>query len=855
MKNSTLSLAILLALGAASARAQPTQTPGLAAPEPEPSPTELSEVVVEQAFVPEEGGQFDATRLRRESAQLLDVLSSEQISRSGDSDAAVALRRVTGLSLVDDRFIYVRGLGERYSSTLLNGARIPSPDPTRRVVPMDLFPTGLLSGIEVHKSYSPALPGEFGGGTVDLRTRGIPTARLFKVDLGLGYADGTTGRDGWRSASGERDWLGRDDGLRAPPAGVMQRPLPPRGSAELAALGREVMARPFGLSRRALGPDANASLSFGDVRGDEDLRGGFIAAARWSQGWDLREEDRAEYARLGNGSLVASEEYRRERTERSVESSLFLSGGFDIGPSHHLDATLLRLAQSLQQDRIDTGLRAMGTEERSTRSEWVENTLTSRQFGGEHRFEDAGDAQLTWQVTDSDATRDMPFARSYLYALDAAGEYAYTSSFPAQMRWEQMRDDAREARVDVSLPFALGEAVELTMAAGGSRLRRERDSEIWRLSVRHLAPLPDGHLPIDEILSPENIDAGRIELMSASQPTDFYQARQRLDAAYLRADVRAGRLRADLGLRRENNDQRVVTQDPFLPGAVPTTAHLEGGDFLPSATLTWGWSEHSRLRASWNRTLARPEFRELSRAPYTDPLLDVTVIGNPALRQTGITSQDLRWEHYFSGSDGFSVALFRKRFEAPIELVRTPASSELLELRNAETAFVRGIELEIGSNLGYFADAGWMPEALREAIPWYDLAASLNHTRIQSEVDLGASAGIQTSSERPLQGQSPYLTNLALTWYDPDAVHEATVLYNVAGKRISKVGLQGLPDEYEEPFHQLDFSYSGRIAEGWKLRLRLRNLLDPEVQYTQGAQTSRSYRKGREIAVNLEWSH
>ena len=168
---------------------------------------------------------------------------------------------------------------------------------------------------------------------------------------------------------------------------------------------------------------------------------------------------------------------------------------------------------------------------------------------------------------------------------------------------------------------------------------------------------------------------------------------------------------------------------------------------------------------------------------------------------------------------------------------------------------MRGIELEIGSNLGYFADAGWMPEALREAIPWYDLAASLNHTRIQSEVDLGASAGIQTSSERPLQGQSPYLTNLALTWYDPDAVHEATVLYNVAGKRISKVGLQGLPDEYEEPFHQLDFSYSGRIAEGWKLRLRLRNLLDPAVEYTQGGEISRRYRKGREVAVNLEWNY
>ncbi len=852
MKSSTLSLAVLVALSSLTARGQ---EPDPAVPAPDPAVTELSEVVVEQTHVVEEGGQFDAVQLRRESAQLLDVLSSEQMSRSGDSDAAVALRRVTGLSLVDDRFIYVRGLGERYSATLLNGAQIPSPDPTRRVVPMDLFPTGLLSGIEVNKSYNPALPGEFGGGTVDLRTRGIPAARLFKIDLGLGFADGTTGQDGWRSASGGRDWLGRDDGLRAPPAGVLQRPLPARGSEALAALGSEVMAKPFEVSRRSIGPDGNAALSFGDVYGDDDLRMGFIGAARWSQSWDLREEKRAEYARLRDGSLVASEDYRRERTEQGVESSLFLSGGVGIGENHRFDATVMRLAQSLQQDRIDTGLRALGTEERSTRSEWVENVLTSRQLGGEHRFERAGDAQVRWQVTDSDATRDLPFARSYLYTRSAAGDYLYTSSFPAQMRWEMMRDDAREARLDVSLPLTFGSSGELALSAGGSRLRRNRDSEIWRISVRHLAALPTGSTGIDEILSPGSIDAGRLELLSASQPTDFYQANQSLDAAYVRADLRLGAFRADLGVRRENNDQRVVTQDPFLPGAVPTTAHLEGSDTLPSATFTWAYSENAQLRASWNRSLSRPEFRELSRAPYTDPLLDVTVVGNPGLEQTVITSQDLRWEYYFTGTDSLSVALFRKAFEAPIELVRTPASSELLELRNADTAYVRGIELEIGSNLGYFADAGWVPEAVRNGLPWYDLAVSLNHARIESEVDLGASVGIQTSATRPLQGQSPYLTNLALTWFDPDAVHEATLLYNVGGKRISKVGLQGLPDEYEQPFGQLDFSYSRHISERWKLRLRLRNLLDPAVEYTQGDALSRYYRKGREVAVNLEWSY
>lgn len=855
MKSAPLAIAILVALTLCPASTAFAQTPPESEPPPDDPATTLSEISVEETYVPEQGGQFDAMQVRRESAQLLDVLSYEQIARAGDSDAAVALRRVTGLSLVDGKFIYVRGLGERYSSVLLNGAQIPSPDPTRRVVPMDLFPTGLLSGIDVNKSYNPMLPGEFGGGTVNLRTRGLPTGPLFKVDLGMGYVDGTTGKDGWRSASGDRDWLGRDDGMRAPPAGVLQRPLPARGSEALAALGREVTSKEFGVSRKQMGPDSSASLSIGNAFGNEDVRIGFIGAARWSQGWDLREEERAEYSIQGDGSLNRNQDYLRERAERSVDSSLFFSTGLELGEDHRIDASVMRLAQTLQQDRVDTGLRTLGTEERATTSEWTENVLTTRQFGGEHLFAGAGDLSGYWQYTDSRATRDLPFARSSKYTRNVAGDYIYTPSFPAQMRWEMMHDDVEEARLGLSFPMSFGEASGLTLSAGGSRLRRDRDSEIWRISVRHLDRLPSVPTPIDEILSPDEIDARRLELLSASQPTDFYQAEQSLDAWYLRADLTLGAFRADLGVRREDNDQRVVTQDPFLPGAIPVIAHLQGADTLPSGTLTWAYSDNAQVRLSYNQTLTRPEFRELSRAPYTDPLLDITVLGNPNLRPTEIKSYDLRWEYYFVGSDSLSIGVFRKQFDDPIELVRTPASADLLELRNADSAFVRGIEFEIGSNLGYFADAGWMPEAIRNGLPWYDLAVSLNHTRIDSEVDLGASAGIQTSSQRALQGQSPYLTNLALTWFDPDAVHEATLLYNVAGKRISKVGLQGVPDEYEQPFDQLDFTWSRSFADNWKLRLRLRNLLDPKVEYTQGSEVSRRYRKGREVAVNLEWSY
>jgi len=867
MKLSPIAKAILLALPlafATNAFAQEEPLPPEPLPQeeeplpPEPLPpgedaTELEGVQVEGTFQAEEGGQFEALEVRRESAQVLDVLSLEQISRAGDSDAAAALKRVTGLTLVDDKFIYVRGLGERYSSVTLNGAQIPSPDPTRKVIPLDLFPVEILSGVEVSKSYHPGLPGEFGGGALRLSTRGLPSEFLLRASATLGYSDGTTGEKGWRSQGGDRDWLGRDDGFRAGSSDLFVRPLPARNTPELAALGREVMGKGFALDKKSFEPDGAAAFSLGQVFSRDEVSFGFIGSARYSHSWDWREEQRYEYAILGSGELVPREDYTRERTERNVDSSLFFSAGLNIGENHKIDATVLRLAQTLGIDRVDQGLRINGVDERNTVIEWTENVLTTRQIDGEHLF---GDFAVNWQYTDSKATRDMPNARSYKYSFNEI-EYIYTASFPAQMRWEALEDNVDEARLEFSYPIRFGQDNSLTFSAGGSTLDRDRYSEIWRYSVRHLVRPPLVATPIEDILNPGEIDAGRLELISASRATDFYTAEQSLDGYFLRGDLKLGAWRADLGVRRESNDQSVITLDPFLPNAAPVVARIEKDDTLPAAAFTWGYSDNAQLRLAWNETLIRPDFRELSPAPYTDPTLDITVIGNPNLQQTDIRSLDLRWEYYFGGTDGFSIALFDKDFTNPIELVRSAASGDLLELRNAEGGYSRGLEIELNSSLGYFGDAEWMPETLRNGIPWLDLMFSINRSWIDSEVELGAATGIQTSSERPLQGQSPYVTNLALTWFDPNGVHEATLLYNRAGERISKVGLSGVPDEYEQPFDQLDFTYARTLGEdgNWKLKLRLRNLLDPKVEFTQGDEISRRYRKGREAAVTLEWKY
>ncbi len=863
MKLSPIAKAILLALPlsfaapAVFAQNEPLPPEPLpAAPLPaDESATELEGVEVSGQIQPQEGGQYEALELRRESAQVVDLLSLEQISRAGDSDAASALKRVTGLTLVDDKFIYVRGLGERYSAVSLNGAQISSPDPTRKVIPLDLFPVEILSGVEVSKSWHAGLPGEFGGGALRLATRGVPEQLLLRASATLGYADGSTGKDGWRAQGGGRDWLGRDDGFRAASGALFVRPLPARGSDELAALGRDVMSKGFAVNKKSIGPDEAAAFSVGNVFDGEAVKLGFIGSARWSQSWDLREERRADYSIRSTGELTQTTDIHRERTERNIDSSVYFAGGANFGDNHQITATVLRLAQTIDLTRIDTGLASSGNDDKNTVIEWTENVLTTRQLDGVHVF---GDLTAHWQYTDSTATRDQPDARSYLYSWsESAGDYTYTTYFPPQMRWEMLKDNVDEARLEASYPFQFGADDSLTVSAGGSHLGRDRSSDIWRYSVRHLSSPPGGIVPIEDILNPDAINAHRLEITALSRATDFYTAAQSLDGVFLRGDLKLGDWRADLGLRRERNDQSVVTFSPFLPGAAPVMGQITRDDTLPSVAFTWGYSDNAQLRFAWNKTLIRPDFRELSQAPYTDSVLDANVIGNPDLKQTGITSLDLRWEYYLGGTDSFSVAVFDKDFTHPIELVRMASAGDDLELRNAVGGYSRGVELELNTSLGYFADAQWMPEALRNRIPWMDFMLSVNRSFIESKVDLGTAAGIQTSAERTLYGQSPYVTNVALSWFDPNGVHEATLLYNRAGQRISRVGLSGVPDEYEQAFDQLDATYARTLDEEGKLKLKfkLRNLLDPKVEFTQGSERSRVYRKGREAALTLEWKY
>jgi TonB-dependent receptor len=335
-------------------------------------------------------------------------------------------------------------------------------------------------------------------------------------------------------------------------------------------------------------------------------------------------------------------------------------------------------------------------------------------------------------------------------------------------------------------------------------------------------------------------------LREVTRPTDNYVAEQSVDAVFLNADLSLGAWRFIAGARRERNDQAVTTYDIASTSSEPVVARDDSTAWLPAAGVTWAYSDAAQLRLGFGRTLSRPDFRELSSAPFTDPELDIDTIGNPDLRTTRIRNLDVRWEYYFGGADSVSIAAFDKEFTDPIEKLRLPGSSPLLQLANAASAHNYGIEVDVLKNLGFVGER-WL-----NGVDLSRFHVGFNYARIRSSIELdAASASYQTNLSRAMQGQSPYVANLQLGYTGER--NEANLLYNRFGRRISEVGVQGQPDIYEEPFGSLDAIWRHRFATDWRLTLRLRNLLDPDVRFTQGGLDTRSFQRGREAMVSLEW--
>lgn len=843
-----LPAAIAIALGNMTVVAQELDTAPLSSPIAA-STLQIEEIAVIGRYVPDE---------KRSTSALSSVLSNAEFARSGDTNIAEGLKRVAGISLVGGKYIYVRGLGERYSSALLNGSSMPSPEPLNRVVPLDLFPNALMDSVVVQKTYSAQFPSEFGGGVLQMKTKKSSDEFFFNLSSSAGMTDGATFDKGRKAQSGDKDWLGYDDGTREIPTQLKQatangqrlqrrNPYLNTGgytTAELESIGKSLNTD-YDISSKTLPVDGGATVALGNFHDIGEYRFNYLAAIDYKNSWDNHEIERNSYKVSGVDELVRENAFTYFGTENNVDISSMLSTGLALSENHNLSTTSIVLRQSdniageqigfYGDERLDSKI---------TEVEFIERELISNQLQGDHYFPDANELTINWRYNRSTADRNAPDTREYRYDLIDDNYRFNLRSDGNVRRYSELSDLNTEYAADSTMVFYGPLESTIIMSGGYAKQDSERDYAIRRFSFSELGDVVNApgllNQPLSAILAPQNISSAGFELREMTRPTDAYDATRELESWYAQAELNfSDRIQLLAGVRQEDYQQNVNTFDLFRPDSA-VGAELISSDVLPGVTATYILDNH-QFRIGYSATTSRPDFRELSPAGFTNPLTGYEMVGNPNLRIAHIQNYDMRWEWYFSGGDSMSVGLFMKDFDSPIESVVQPGANSARSYVNAESAENQGIEFEFRKQFDFLGER------------WENFYASSNISYIESEVTIGVTEqNILTNSSRPLQGQSDWLFNGQLGYDDFNGL-TATLLYNYVGARIYEVGILGAPDLIEQPRGELDLVVIKEFGEHWKLNIKAQNLLDERKEITQGGLVATGYSEGRTASLKMEY--
>ncbi len=821
-----------------------------------PAGLELEEFVVVAPHV--KGSLASLIEVRRKSSTVADVLGAEQMAKSGDSNAASSLARVTGLTVVDGRFVYIRGLGERYSNVLLNGTSLPSPDPTRRVVQLDLFPSGILESMVIQKSYGPNLPGNFGGGAVNLKTKDIPEEFSAKVSLSTTYEDGQGTIDSYQG--GGRDWLGMDDGTRALPAII----------ADATANGQRIANNDprsveYGLAfkrnytteqkRTSLPP--GLSVSIGDTYKYRGKKFGFNVAGMYGDRYSNDEVSRTSYDVTSSESsaLTFSGSQENIRSRRDINLSGMLNLGLDLGPYADIRSNTLLLRKSV--DRVERRvIRDQDNAYEGTNIEWQERQLFSQILSGEHQLGGNQKRLLKWKGSYSNALMDQPDSRYYQILIDE-GQRRFDNQGRSNERvFGLVEDNVREGEVSLELPLIETKNFNFLSKVGAGLMNKDRVSRFQRFKYEvDTATAVDitgdptilGSSP-DRICTDEVIRQGACTLVDTTVPSDRFLAEQEIRSYFIDTDTKIfERLRVNLGMRFEDSTQTITTYEGSQLVEIQNTLLME--DYLPAAGLTFFLTDTMQFRLGYSETISRPAFKDLNPVGYYDDERDRTVTGNADLKGTIIANRDARLEWYFGNQENISVGYFDKDFTNPIEEVAGSFQNGVLtyseggfQLANVGNARVRGFEVEFRKNFSFIHHS------------LQPLALGGNYAQIDSEMQIFDSLAAQvTNTSRPLQGQSPYVINVNLDYDNKDSGTNATILFNRFGARIDTVGTDRRPDTYQDPFDQLDFVFSQRFGKENrnKVRLKIQNILDPDAILRMGDEVVEVFKRGRRASLSF----
>ncbi len=866
-------LAVLTAAAAAQEAPPAAPTPAAEAEVEEAAEVVDIDTVGEVVIV----GRRDRN-VQQAANQVLSVLSAADIARTGEGDIAGALSRVTGLSVGSNGFVYVRGLGDRYSQAFLNGLPLPSPEPLRRAVPLDLFPTDVIASSVVQKSYSANFTGEFGGGLINLTTLAVPREPFLKFGFGLSGDTESTGHLGYTHYGSKYDWTGSDSGVRdVPPAMAAYFASGQRLSgygAESGSLAQEFANTNTALIQRndKIPVNTSLSLSGGTSRelGDGEL--GVVATAGYSQNWLTK--DNIEQNAADADLAVLDKDYRQVSTENRIVVNGLFGLGYEYGEGNKVRWTNLIIRDTLKRTSLSEGKQNSQRPDRDFLEQetgWYERQVWSTQLSGSFNFDPV---KIDMRAAYANSRREAPFELAFGYsrsnaAADPSGAYFINrldngqTGF-ASIVFSELDEDLLAYGADASWEVT----PQFVVSAGLEGTDTERDSE--RREFLAIAPstFPSGVSLFrpDYLLGSEVVDFYGIRAIETTESDPAFTATLETQAAYLQAQAEvADGFEVNLGVRYEQAEQVVEPRQVFATLAGSSAETLLDNDYiLPALTLTWKFADDMQARFNASQTIARPQFRELMFQSYYDPESNRAYRGNPLLIDSEFKNAELRWEWYFARDQRLSAAGFWKEIDKPIEaFTGFNDNNPVTSFANAPAATLYGLELE---SQKYFFLSDMTESALFAS---RKLVLIGNYTWSKSELSVkdGDTTDVFGTVTQPssnffrdgaqLTGQSEHLVNLQIGLENEDALSQQTLLISYASDRVTSRGAAGLPDIFESPGVSVDFvARQGFqfLGKGMEFKFEARNLLRTEYSEYQERGPNRIFFNRYDRGVKLSAS-
>ena len=787
--------------------------------------------------------------IQRKSASLLDGISAQAFKKIGASDIAGAVKSVPGVSVQGGKYVYVRGLGDRYSKSILNGVDIPGLDPDRNTIQMDLFPTSMLSNVLVIKSARADLPADFTGGVIDIITKDLPTKEEFTVSLNMGYNPDMHFNDNYLTyTGGSTDFLGFDDGSR-------------KNKIANSILGNAFDPR-LNQSNSSLNLINRVSNQFDPQMAPKVSNSGMNFGFGISYGNQLNFKN-------GNAlGVLASLSYKNEQTVYentqdnlynfspdknifSFEENRIQSG--TIGGHNVISSGLFGLTYKTSSSKfkfnglhIQNGQSTSGSFRQLTRFsdfidfnkynlEYNERSISNGMFSGLHNL-DKSNLKLEWTFSGTLAKVHDKDVRNTTFQ-DEEGIFSFQENTEPKRIWRTLDENNLVGKVDFTKRFEfIGSDAVLKFGIYGSL--KQRDFLIAQYSVSsnytserdwdNYGGDPNQLFNNNHLIGPDNIKGTYINPQTTiRQDANIFEAKQQNLSAYISNEFNfSEKLKSIIGLRFENYQVFYSGENSQLGQVFKNENIISKNNLFPSINFIYNLKENKNLRLAYSLTTARPSFKEASIAEIYDPLSNLFFIGNINIRPTYIDNFDIRYEAYGENAQLFAISAFYKNLTDPIEIGFVAASFSNYKPLNLQTANVFGLELELRKDLGaWIAGFDNWKLNLNGSYIISDEKYSKDELKLRK---LGLREGQTLGTSRPLQGQSPYLINAGIEYNNQEKGLQGTIFYNVQGKTLQVVGNGFYPDVYTLPFNSLNFNIIKQLKKNRTLTFKVTNLLDDD---------------------------